>query len=94
MWDWESRNKTQQNENENWKKEKKFCLGMKSVYWPYLHTSFSEWLLELLMNFFLAYLLILRETDDLKWSGSDHDLDHYLARKDRIVAHIFENGKG
>ena len=35
-----------------------------------------------------------RETDDLKWSGSDHDLDHYLARKDRIVAHIFENGKG
>ena len=35
-----------------------------------------------------------RETDDLKWSGSDHGLDHYLARKDRIVAHIFENGKG
>ena len=35
-----------------------------------------------------------RETNDLKWSGSDHDLDHYLARKDRIVAHIFENGKG
>ena len=35
-----------------------------------------------------------RETDDLKWSGSDHDLDHYLAGKDRIVAHIFENGKG
>ena len=36
---------------------------------------------------------ICRETDDLKWSGSDHDLDHYLARKDRIVAHIFEKGK-
>ena len=39
-------------------------------------------------------ILHSRETDDLKWSGSDHDLDHYLARKDRIVAHIFENGKG
>ena len=41
-----------------------------------------------------AKYVFTRETDDLKWSGSDHDLDHYLAGKDRIVAHIFENGKG
>ena len=41
----------------------------------------------------LMTVVVFRETDDLKWSGSDHDLDHYLARKDRIMAHIFEKGK-
>ena len=33
-----------------------------------------------------------RVLHDLKWSRSDHDLDHFLVPNDRIVAHIFYKG--